>query len=731
MRDFFCRQKMTKFSATFLLVTLLAGCSDNTGGSGTTTTPTTPTITTIAALQLSAAPTTVKSDNSSNTTVSVTAVDAANVVVSGATISFSTNTGSLTKGSVTTDSAGSATLTFSSGTASKANRVATITASAGAVSANIPVQIVGSTVVVTPSAATLPNNGTTLVTLNIAAKDAGGNAISNSAVTLTTGGAGAVTLAPSCTVAVPCMTDASGNLSVSATGTTAGAVTVTIAAVGTTTTSTLTVSPSTATFAIDQLTLNTTTVIVGNPKLTAMKIGDTLDVRVNAPAATSVVFVTSMGKWNGTPTSITIPVVAGKATASLTTTQAGSASVSVYDPVATTSSDSLNVTMTATTPAKITIQASPAVVKTKGVSTLTALVQDANNFPVGDVQVAFSILNPTGGGESVTPPFATTTSLATTTLASGEASTSFTAGSITSTGIQVRASVIGFPSVVTEAIGINATPSGNDASISINGTASSVTFGQAVVLQENANLSGYVLPMNVTVVDNSGAAVQGAIVNLSVWPIAWSTSSAPCMYDPDTPTTGTFYNEDANENFNLETTEDGTRTFYTPISAALINTSITVTPSKAGGFNGLAAGMKVSGAGIPSGTTISSLVLTQISPATNPPTFYVSGITLSAAATLTTTTSLTFSAIGGTVDSLFTPPNAAAGSVPSSVKTDVNGQALFNLNYTKTNGIWIVDRIRATTLVYGSQAVGETTFRLGVLEKDANPCKLPPSPYHF
>ncbi len=737
MRKFFCNQKLTQVSATFLLVTVLAllsGCSDSTGSSGTT--PVTPT-TTIAALQLSASPATVKSDNSSNATITVTAVDAANVVVAGAKVSFATNTGSLSgsliNGTVTTNSAGSATVTFSSGAASQANRVATITASAGAALATIPVQIVGSTVTVTPTAATLPNNGTNPVTLTITAKDANGSPVPNSAVILTTGGVGAVTFAPPCTATSPCMTDASGNLSVLATGgATTGSVTVTIAALGATTTSTLTISPSTATFAIDQLTLNTTTVITGNPKLTGMKIGDTLDVRVNAPAAANVVFVTSMGVWDGTSSqTITKSTSAGKVTARLTTTQAGTASVSVYDLAATTSTDALNVTMTATTPAYINIQASPAVVKVGGVSTLTASVFDASGFPVGGAQVAFSILNPTGGGESVTPSFSTTASLATTTLHPGEASTSFTAGSKTSTGVQIRASVIGFPGVVTEAIGLNVWASGNDASISINGIASSVTFGQAVVLLENTNLSGYVLPMNVTVVDNSGAAVIGATVNLSLWPIAWSTSSSPCTYDLDTPTTGTFYNEDANENFNLETTEDGTRTFYTPISVALTNGSTNVTPTNTGGFNGLTAGMKVRGVGIPANTTISSLILTAITPATNPPTFYVSGITLSAAAALTTTTSLTFGAIGGTVDSLFTPPNAAAGTVPSSVTTDGKGQAIFDLNYTKSNGIWIVDRIRATTLVSGSQAVGETTFRLGVLQKDAVPCILPPSPYHF
>jgi hypothetical protein len=161
-------------------------------------------------------------------------------------------------------------------------------------------------------------------------------------------------------------------------------VTVTIAAVGATATSTLTVSPSASTFAIDQQSLNNT--VIANNTLTAMKIGDTLDVRVNAPiATTSVVFATSHGVWNGGSSgSVIVPVAGGKATARLTTAVATNAIITVYDQAVPATSDTLTVTMTAKTPSKISIQASPSLVsKNTGISTLTALVQDVNGFPVG------------------------------------------------------------------------------------------------------------------------------------------------------------------------------------------------------------------------------------------------------------------------------------------------------------------------------------------------------------
>ena len=90
------------------------------------------------------------------------------------------------------------------------------------------------------------------------------------------------------------------------------------------------------------------------------------------------------------------------------------------------------------------------------------------------------------------------------------------------------------------------------------------------------------------------------------------------------------------------------------------------------------------------------------------------------------------SAVGGTQDGLITPPNSASGTLPGTVTTDATGLATFNLTYTKTNAIWIINRIRARTTVQGTEAVGETSFRLAALKKDADPdCFLPPSPYLF
>ncbi|MGO8755936.1 MAG: Ig-like domain-containing protein [Gallionellaceae bacterium] len=531
--------------------------------------------------------------------------------------------------------------------------------------------------------------------MTFSAKDAGGNPIPGAAVTLTspTG----VKLTPASGT-----TDANGQLVVSVTGG-AGFVcvancVVTASAVGATASAPITVTTVAATFGISQTTLIPGSVAPANPAIpsptaVAMQIGDSLVVLVNAPApTTSVTFATTMGSWNGSGTTVSVPVAAstncgvagamvttaaGQACATLTTTTAGLANVQVFDTATPSTSDSLTVSMTATTPFKITLQAVPTVVSkcvgtTCSYATLIATVTDSSNLPVGNAEVVFSILNPTGGGESVSPVVQPSAAVATSTLALGQARTQFTSGSLSSgaSGIQIRAQVLGYPAVVT-----NTSPSGSDATIVIAGAAASMAFGQATTVGVTPDGTAYTLAMSVLVTDSNGSPVPaGTVVNLNAWPIAWSTGQS-CIVDADNGSNkGTFDNEDANENLFLDPGEDG-----------------------GPGNNGTAPARI----------------------------YYYSGNTATTA---------------GTQDGQLTPPSAAAGSVPGTITTDANlpsgqpptGLATFTLTYPKTSAIWIVDRIRAQTLVAGSEAVSQVIFRLPALLSDVAPnCLLGNSPYTY
>ncbi|MGB5079887.1 MAG: Ig-like domain-containing protein [Burkholderiales bacterium] len=578
----------------------LAGCAEDnsTSGAGSTvfggsTPPQTGTAgPTGTRVQLLVSSPQIPSAGASTVDLSAIVLDANGQAIAGETVAFSTGTDPSAfinniSGAGVADANGLVTAKLNVG-ASKTNRTVTVSATAAGASNQVPVQVVGSTVEMNASGNTLPDTGASPVTLTITAKDSAGTPVAGTAVTLTRTGTGNMSFSPAATGT----TNASGQFVVTAAGTAGGTATVTASALGATVATIFTVTSTGANFAIDQTTNLTSGVVTLNPTLVTMRIGDSLVVRVNAPApAVNVQFVTTMGSWNGGGTSALVAVAGGIASATLTTAQAGSASVQVFDQALPTSNDSLTVSITAAVAASITLQASPSVVPTSigsttGVSTLVATVSDAAGQPVGDVPVAFSIINPTGGGESLSPAVSFSASTAGGGLGLGQARTTFTSGSLPSAagGVQIRASVLG-TAVATEAIGVNATPSGNDAGVVIGGTAGSVAFGQATVLAEANNATNYVLAMSVLVADVNGSpAPAGTVVNLSAWPIAWSTGGG-CLVDADTATTGTFLNEDRNENLILDTTpvEDGTRDYYAGGTAGAGTADQIATPSNSAG----------------------------------------------------------------------------------------------------------------------------------------------------
>ena len=667
----------TKFSRPLLLLIffILFCCLSGCGGSKDTATPTTPTTPIAASLSISASSPTVPSNDLTTTMITVRALDSSSGLVSGAHITMTADVGVLGSSSITTDSTGTATVTFESGPGA-VDRTATITATSGTASAMIPIQITGSKVTITPSSAVLDDSGSTSVILTVTTKDSGSGIVSGAAVTMSQTGAGRVTFNP------PSGPTVSGVFTTTVTGTSAGAVTVTASALGETATSSITISPVTDTFTIDQLIIDGGTPITHPPATTAMTINasgspytpHSLNISVHAPTGISqVVFVTSIGVWDGGSSQVVTKTVAGnEANATLTSTQSGVAGIQVWDAANPATSDTLTVAMSSgAPPAKIMLQASPTNIQvsagsTTGSSTLTATVYDASNNPLPNWMVAFSIVSGgTSGGETITPVVAPTTALPSGDLSIGQARVSFNSGSMPSggNGVQIRASVVG----TTVATGTS--PSGNDVAIVIGGVAGSIAFGQATVISVDSTKANYIWPMSILVSDSNGNAVSGAVVSLSLWPIAWSTGLA-CTYDPDgcrwntaTPPVcvpgnyGTYYNEDINENLILDSGEDGRRVYYY-------------------------------------GT---------LPPAVTP----------------------------GTLDSQITPKNSDGGSLPSSKTTDVNGVAGFNLIYPKESAIWTVVRIRATTTVQGSETRGEIILRLPALVSDVTPCLLGNSPYTY
>lgn len=639
------------------------------GGSNTTVTP--------ATLDLLASPPTVKSDGSTTSTITITAKNALNATISGVVITMSASDGNLNPATVTTGSEGTATATFSSGgpPSGPINRTSTITATAGTVSSQVPIEVVGSTVTLIPSKTSLTNDGLLPATLTITARNAGGYGVNGAAVTLTQSSTdgGSVTFGSTSGVA-----NSSGVFTTTAAGASAGTVIILARSLGASASANVTIDTVAETFAIDYQELNGTEV-TGNPDPTAMVFGDNLLIQVNVPSTSTsnVIFATNIGTWSvsGTTTQEVIPnPITHKATSILNTGSAGTATVEVYLKDTPTTKDSLTVIMSSGAVAdNIILQATPTVVPINtGTATITATVRDSGGYVVPNAPIAFSIVNPTGGGETISPVVGITGT-------NGMVSTTFHSGSLPSYdagGVKIHATVVGSAPVVETGL----MPSGADAAVVIGGLPGSISFGMATLLQENINKTQYLQPMSVLVADINGNPVAGAVVSLSVWPIAWSTGKDfACSWDSDymwdytdpllpvlTTTIdgskGTFLNEDADENLILGLGEDGNRTFYYPIPIAH------------------------DADGIADGTP--------------------------------------------TYDSAITPTNSAGGAVPTTVTTGTDGVATFNLTYPKDSAIWTVVRIRASTIVQGSETVGQRIFRLFALQSDVSPCKLL-CPYEF
>lgn len=271
-----------------------------------------------------------------------------------------------------------------------------------------------------------------------------------------------------------------------------------------------------------------------------VKESEAVVVTVDAPAPRSVVnFATTVGGWlsdSGLVSFLPVAVIDDQAEAVLVSTSAGLATVQASDADDPTIHNSMQVAFSAAVSqaASIVLQTSATVVapSSGGVSNkvdLKAYVKTENSEPVAGAPVIFSLENPTGGGEFVSPAVVYTDS-------SGQATASFTSGSLSSSalGVNVVAKVVGSSPVIQD-----------NTSIVIGGTAGSVVVGTSSKAATDQTDTQYILPMSLIVADSRGGAVSEAIVSLAVWPITYTTKDFE-----------TFINEDLNRNLTLDSGED-------------------------------------------------------------------------------------------------------------------------------------------------------------------------------
>lgn len=473
------------------------------------------------------------STSANGVTITALVRDGNNGVVSGATVQFSVNNNASVSPQLTdTDADGIATTVVTTGN-DPTNRVLTIAAVAststgqGGASNSITVTVVGTTITISGvnnAQFGQPN------TYTVSLLDAAGQGIPNRTVTLSSPAGNAIDADPNTSGNQNTLvTNASGQGTFSYTPT-GGATADNISATALGITDTHSIAINTDSFSFIAPAANATIDLGTN---------ETVSVRwqvggVNVPNGTVINFATTRGTLSAASASTN----AGIATVTLTANSAGVATILANSTSGTQPETTLQVEFVATTPAKISVQASPTVIKTNDTSEITATVRDANDNLVKNVQVAFSLQDSTGG--TIDSPLVTTNS-------QGIAKVTYTSKDTVSAtdGVVITATV-------------NGTAISDQAAITVGGRASRIVLGTGNEIFE-PDQTTYEFPYTVIVTDNNGAAAAGTEVFLKVQSLRFRkgfyvVDSVSGELVPNV--TATCNNEDLNLNGDLDSGED-------------------------------------------------------------------------------------------------------------------------------------------------------------------------------
>lgn len=473
--------KYLKLLIPILLLYILYGCGGPVGESESDSSSTT----SASYLDLLASSSEMNSAGTSTVTLTALVKDSRNRALSGATVDFSADSGSLIVNSATTDASGQATATLGTG-GDKSNRTITVTATSGSITSTNTIAVVGTTIDISGQDG-LAYNSSAEYTFTL--KDSAGNGIPNQTMTIsslyntldrsiiTTNGSG------------------QGTATLTATDSVGHEDTISASAFGAT--GIKTVNVDTVTFTFTAPTANST-----------ININTPTNVTVNytsgatPQAGVTILFTTSRGVLSA-DTAVTN--ASGNATIQIQSTNVGEAILTAS--VAAGPSTQLPVEFLATNPVTIELQANPSVIVTNigsattQRSTITAVLRDSANNPVKDKKVNFTLTSDPSVG-FLSPDSATTNSF-------GSASVYYIAGSSSSgiDGVVIQASVEG-------------TTLSKTVNLTVAGTALFISVGTGDKISKH-NTETYRKDFTVIVTDAAGHAVPDAYVTARLTPIAY------------------------------------------------------------------------------------------------------------------------------------------------------------------------------------------------------------------
>jgi len=508
--------------ATLLAVLLAAGTLHGCGGEGAGAggagaAGATQSLTDVASIQVLKSVPTLASAKDSTMNLTAVVKNAGNVGLKSQVVTFTTTDPGVRLEVLTdkTDPSGASTakLTLSDST----NRAVPVTVVSGSVSVTENVAVAGTAAtLVGPSSIALGATAEFSITL----RDSASNPIAGQPVTVASQAGNAVAGAGP--------TNAQGQLRVTVTGSKSGSDTLTVTAMGATASAPFTVSG-------DQLSF------IGTPAEASVNTVQTLKVKVLQGAAAQAGQTVSLNATRGTlSASSVITDVAGEASFTITSPTAGQTELIATTPGGLSSTSRFE--FVSTTPAKVKLQPSPAVVganlgtTTSNSSQLIAVVRDAADNPVKNRRVNFTFLADPSNGR-IEPGSAVTDS-------SGTASVAFIAGP-TPTGnnaVRIRSTVDG--TAITD-----------DTTLTVSRRELSVLIGTGNEI-EKLDSTKNAVPYTAIVSDSSGNPVENVLVQASLVSVRylkgayrWSGS----IWEKIPGQGAVCFNEDVNGNGQLDT----------------------------------------------------------------------------------------------------------------------------------------------------------------------------------
>ncbi|MFZ3139419.1 Ig-like domain-containing protein [Polaromonas sp.] len=477
--------KFLKYLSASALAIALVACGGG-GGSASTSGSTPPVVTPPAeqpaTVEVLTSANTLPSTSGSSVEITAFVKNAANVGVSGQSVTFSASSGTLQGPSVVTDSSGAVTAKLIAGS-DKSIRDINVKVTAGAASGSVTVPVSGTRVSIAGSGSLQAGGPASQYVVR--AIDSSGIAIGGAKITVSSALGNSLS-------AASLTTDSTGNATLLYTPNNAGSDSLAISGLGTSANTTVVVN------AIDF-------VVLSPASNTSIPIGALQSIRVKyklsgvAVPGQTVAFSTTRGTF---AVATTTTDANGEALANLSSSTAGPAVVVAQ--ITGVGSVNLPVQFVATTPSSIVVQANPGGIfpNTSGTtvnqSTIEAIVRDANGNAVANRQVNFTTLQDLSNG-TLSPGIATTDS-------NGRAQVQFIPGasSTAANGVIIQAEVA-------------STTIKSTTSLTVNGKALFITmaFGNTI---GSVDETTYSKDFSVYVTDANGVAVGNQLISLSVIP---------------------------------------------------------------------------------------------------------------------------------------------------------------------------------------------------------------------